>query len=218
LDSRPTTDDRRLAVGILGGTFDPIHYGHLRPAQEACTQLELAELRFVPAFRSPLRASPVAAREHRLRMVELAIHGLAGFRLDDRELRRGGVSYTVTTLEELRGELGDRALCLIIGMDQFRSFEHWHRWREILDLGHLVVLNRPGCEPPSPPDWAAARLTADGAALARTAAGRLVFLTVQPQDISATRIRERLARGESVAGLVPPAVIEYIQSNRLYGR
>lgn len=205
-------------IGIFGGSFDPIHYGHLRPAQEAMAQLGLAELRFIPAFQSPHREPPVADPTHRLKMVELAIRDIPGFQADDRELRRGGSSYTVTTLESLHADLGDRALCVLIGMDQFHSFERWHRWPDILGLCHLAVLNRPGSAAPALPNWAADRVTTDSATLDRTAAGRLVFLPVRPQDISASAIRARLAHGDSVAGLMPEAVIDYIRRSHIYGR
>jgi nicotinate-nucleotide adenylyltransferase len=207
-----------VMIGLLGGTFDPVHYGHLRPAQEAFARLGLAELRFVPAGSPPLRAPPVASAAQRLAMLELAIRDVPGFRSDDRELRRAGVSYTATTLEELRAELGATSLCLLIGMDQFRNFERWQRWADIPELAHLVVLSRPGAERGALPEWAQARLTDDLALLARESAGRLAFLAVSPQDISATRIRAALARGESVEGLVPEAVEDYIRANHLYGR
>ena len=204
-------------IGLFGGTFDPIHYGHLRPAQEAFARLGLSELRLVPAAAPPLRTSPVASPAQRLAMVELAIRGLTGFRADDRELKRAGPSYTVDTLESLRAELGATPLCLLLGMDQFLGFERWHRWQEIPELAHLVVLNRPGLAPETVPDWATARRTEDLQKLRDRAGGLLVFLAVQPQDISATRIRAAAARGESIDGLVPPTVQQYILSNRLYG-
>ncbi|MEK7711574.1 MAG: nicotinate-nucleotide adenylyltransferase [Pseudomonadota bacterium] len=204
-------------IGIFGGTFDPIHYGHLRPAQEAMQQLALAELRFVPAATPPHRPPPLASAAQRLTMVELAIRGLPGLRVDDRELQRGGLSYTVSTLESLRTELGNTALCLLIGADQFRSFETWHRWQEIPALAHLVVLNRPGATAGVLPDWVRARVCTDLHLLREAPAGRLAFLSVSPQDISATRIRAALARGESVQGLLPEAVLDYIRSNQVYG-
>lgn len=204
-------------IGVLGGTFDPIHYGHLRPAEEARDRLGLAEVRFIPALQPPHRAPPVASPGQRLAMIELAIRGTPGFRADDRELRRGGLSYTVLTLTELRAEFPATPLCLLIGMDQFRSFETWHRWAEIPELAHLVVLNRPGTAPGALPAWARPRVTDDLAGLGRCPAGRLAFLAVSPQDISSTRIRERLARGESVQGLVPEAVQRYLQANPIYG-
>jgi len=205
-------------IGIFGGTFDPIHYGHLRPAEEARDQLALAEVRFVPAGQSPLRSQPVASAAQRLAMVELAIRGIDRFRVDARELQREGPSYTFTTLESLRHELPTTPLCLLIGMDQFVGFERWHRWQEIPDLAHLAVLRRPGAVLDGLPGWAKPRVTDHVADLRRAPAGRLAFLAVHPQDISATHIREALARGDSVSGLLPEAVLAYIQTNHLYGQ
>ena len=165
-------------LAVLGGTFDPIHYGHLRPAREAFDTLRLDELRFIPAARPPHRPPPVAGADQRLQMVELAIRGLPGFRVDDRELRRPGWSYTVLTLETLRAELGGIPLCLLIGMDQFIGFESWHRWQDIPGLAHLVVLNRPGATPARVPAWAEPRRVDDLAALHDSPGGRLAFLAV----------------------------------------
>lgn len=204
-------------IGILGGTFDPIHYGHLRPAQEAYEKLGLTELRLVPAAQPPHRAAPQAGPAQRLAMVELAVRGLSGWRVDNRELLRAGPSYTVQTLESLRAEFPATPLCLLIGADQFGSFETWHRWRELPDLAHIVVLSRPGVAPASWPEWAKGRECKDLRVLHQAPAGRLAFLPVSPQDISATGIRAAIARGESVAGLLPEAVLEYIQVNHIYG-
>lgn len=205
-------------IGVLGGTFDPIHYGHLRPAIEAVERLGLAELRLMPAYAPPLRAAPVASPAERLRMVELAIEGRPGLSTDDRELRRGGPSYSVLSLQELRAALGTTPLCLLIGTDQLRGFERWSHWQEIPRLAHLVVLARPGVAAPAWPAWVREIETADLAELRRRPAGRLVFLAVSPQDISSTVIRERLARGQSIDGLVPEAVREYIDTHAIYGR
>jgi len=217
LNSALSTQHSALAVGVFGGTFDPIHYGHLRPAQEAVQKLALAELRFIPAAQPPHRPPPVASAAQRLAMAELAIRDLPGLRVDGRELQRGGLSYTVLTLESLRAELGNTPLCLLIGADQFRSFETWHRWQEIPALAHLVVLNRPGATAGALPDWARKRTCMDLHKLQESPAGRLAFLSVSPQDISATRIRAALARGESVQGLLPEAVLDYIRTNQVYG-
>lgn len=212
------TQHSKLGVGVFGGTFDPIHYGHLRAAQETLQKLTLAEVRFIPAGQPPHRPAPVATSGQRLAMVELAIRGLSGFRVDDRELRRGGPSYTVLTLESLRAELGAAPLCLLIGMDQFHGFESWHRWQDIPELAHIVVLSRPGAAPDTLPAWAQGRVAEDGAGLQQTPAGRLVFLGVSPQDISATRIRAALAQGGPVAGMLPDGVLEYIRVNHIYVR
>lgn len=206
-----------LMIGIFGGTFDPIHYGHLRPAQEAMQKLALAELRLIPAATPPHRPPPQASAAQRLAMVELAIRDFPGLRVDDRELQRGGLSYTVLTLESLRAEFGNTPLCLLLGADQFRSFETWHRWQEIPALAHLVVLNRPGATAGSLPAWARGRECADFYVMREASAGRLAFLSVSPQDISATRIRAALVRGESVQGLLPEAVLDYIRINQVYG-
>jgi len=215
----PETGDRPAAgpIGIFGGTFDPIHYGHLRAAEDAREQLDLAEVCLIPAGRPALREAPVASAAQRFAMVELAIRGMPGFFADDRELRGPDTSYTVTTLESLRAERPHQPLCLLIGMDQFLAFERWHRWQEIPSLAHLVVLSRPGTPSPALPAWAEARRTDAVRVLHETPAGRLAFLPVRPQDISATRIRAAVARGESVSGLLPDAVLDYIRTNHLYG-
>ncbi len=203
-------------LGIFGGTFDPIHYGHLRPAQEVLDVLSLDAIRFIPSALPPHRAAPVASAAQRLRMLQIALAEFPRFSADDREIRRGGPSYTVLTLESLRAEVDDRPLCLILGLDAFLGLESWHRWREIPDLAHLVVLTRPGWVLDGLPDWAEGRHCADGASLALCPAGRLFFLAVKPQNISATGIRSALARGQSVEGLLPQAVQAFICQNHLY--
>ena len=206
-------------LGILGGTFDPIHYGHLRPAQEVLRALDLAEVRIIPAANPPHRRAPLATAEQRLRMAELAVAEFPGLRVDDREFRRGGPSYTVLTLESLRQELGAQPLCLLLGMDAFEGIETWHQWQRLPELAHFVVMTRPGWSSPATsalPSWARGRLTCVADDLARISAGRIYFQTVTPQDISATRIREAVARGEPVDGLLPPAVLDYLRANRIY--
>ncbi len=206
-------------LGILGGTFDPIHFGHLRPAQEASRALDLAEIRVIPAATPPHRRAPVASAAQRLRMAQLAVADLPGFTVDDRELRRGGLSYTVLTLESFRQESTDRPLCLLLGMDAFEGIETWHQWNRLPELAHLVVLTRPGWTFPAEaalPAWARGRIARAPRELALASAGRIYFQAVAPQDISATRIREAIARGQPVEGQLPPAVLDYIRQNRLY--
>jgi nicotinate-nucleotide adenylyltransferase len=207
------------SIGILGGTFDPIHYGHLRPAQEVLRALDLAEIRVIPAANPPHRRPPVASPEQRLRMVELAVAGVPGFTVDDRELRRGGPSYTVLTLESLRREFGERSLCLLMGLDAFEGIESWHQWQRLPELAHFIVMTRPGWELPAGeklPSWARDRLVLEKSKLTQTSAGMIYFQAVTPQDISATRIREALARGEPVEAWLPSDVLEYIRANRVY--
>ena len=208
-------------IGILGGTFDPIHYGHLRPGQQALRALELQELRFIPAAHPPHRQTPAAACEHRLRMVELAVAEYPGLRVDDREICREGPSYTVVTLESLRAENETQPICLLMGTDAFRGIESWYRWERLLQLSHIVVLQRPGWRTPTAnedlPLWARDLVCDDSRQLARRTSGMIVFQPVTPQDISASKIRMMIARGDSVQGMLPDAVWSYIRGNQLYG-
>ena len=209
-------------IGVLGGTFDPIHYGHLRPAHEVQRALGLEQIRFVPAGVPPHRAAPAATAEQRLRMVERAVAQYPAFAVDDREVRRAGPAYTVDTLESMRAQRSGDVLCLIVGIDAFLELDSWHRWRRISDLAHIVVMQRPGW--PKLPEkggalfeWSEQRRVPDSDALRRFQLGRILFQTVTLQDISASQIRSAVARGESVQASIPPAVWDYIRTHRLYG-
>ena len=140
LDARP--------IGIFGGTFDPIHLGHLRTGFELLQSLQLSELRWIPVGNPGHREPPLAAAALRLEMVRAAVAGQPGFVLDEREVRRSGASYTVDTLEELHAEHPARPLCLVLGMDAFLGLTAWRRWTDILELAHLVVAHRPGWQRP----------------------------------------------------------------------
>jgi nicotinate-nucleotide adenylyltransferase len=207
-------------IGILGGTFDPIHFGHLRPALDIQQALGLAEVRLLPCRLPPHRDPPHATAEQRLAMVRLAIAGEASLSIDERELRRDGPSYMVDTLLSLRAEVGDqRPLALLIGMDALHGLDRWHRWREVADLCHLVVATRPGWETPHTGEVAElvrARRVEDAAALRSRPAGTLLFCPVTLLDISASRIRALVASGRSPRYLSPGAVLEYIQMTGLY--
>jgi nicotinate-nucleotide adenylyltransferase len=211
-------------IAVLGGTFDPIHYAHLRLAEELAEVFSLAEIRFVPAAVPPHRGPPRASAEHRRRMVELAIAGNPRFRLDDRELRREGASYSFDTLTEMRTEIGDRPLCLLMGADAFVALTTWYRWEEIFDLAHVVVARRPGY----PLEQLAASLPGqlkshylhrhvpDSRTARLEPAGRIFTHELTALDVSATALRELIARGGSLRYLLPDAVIAYIESHRLY--
>lgn len=213
------------ALGILGGTFDPIHCGHLELARELHEALPLSAVRFVPAGVPPHRSAPVASSADRLAMVELAAAGNPGLEVDPREIRRGGPSYTVVTLEELRKEDRARPLALIVGADAFLGLPAWHRWRELFDLAHLVVVARPGVlldlarAPDLLPEWEGRR-THDARSLLATPAGSIVVQPITAHDISATVIRHELARGkaglDAVRALLPSSVLAYIERNQLY--
>ncbi len=195
-------------IGILGGTFAPIHNGHLRLALEAREQLGLDEVRLVPAGAPPLRAVPAVSSQRRLKWVQLAIAGEKQLVADDREVRRSGPSYTVDTLTELRAEHGDLPLCLIVGQDAAQQLNKWHRWQNLVQLGHLVIVNRPGTALELPPMVAAMLQEApDAGALREQPAGLFWRVTMPPMQISASDIRRRLKAGLSARGLVPDRVL-----------
>lgn len=209
-----------VAIGILGGTFDPVHFGHLRAALELQESLGLAEVRLLPCGQPPHRDPPRAAAADRLAMLELAVAGQPGLRVDRRELERSGPSYMVDTLASLRAELGATSLCLLLGSDAFLGLPQWHRWRELLQLAHLVVLHRPGwalqsVAAPLAEVLAAHRITSS-ADLMRQPAGGLLLQPVTPLDISATAIRAQIAAGRSPRYLLPDAVWDYIRRRDLY--
>ncbi|WP_439102087.1 nicotinate-nucleotide adenylyltransferase [Congregibacter sp.] len=208
-------------VGIFGGTFNPIHFGHLRSALELLESLSLSELRFMPAGEPPHRDSPVVSAEDRAAMVERAIVGESRFICDRRELERDGPSYTVASLEELRDELGkDRSICLIMGCDALLGLPQWHRWEALLDLAHLVIMARPGWV--FPDDGVVAKLLDEHGGssdeLPKTPAGKIVTQTLRPQDISATNIRALLQSGLSARYLLPESVLAYIAERGLYAK
>ena len=210
-------------IGIFGGTFDPVHNGHLRTALEVAELLALDELRLVPASVPPHRGAPLATAMERLRMLELAADANPGFVVDDRELVRGGASYTIDTLRSLRAELGAAArLCLIVGLDAFAAIDTWKEWRALAEHAHLVVVQRPGAALALGEDagrWAAARFAGDpAAALAGAAQGAILRLELTQLAISATHIRALLAEGRSPRYLLPDAVLDYIRENRIYTR
>lgn len=205
-------------IGVLGGTFDPIHFGHLRPALELYELLGLEELRFIPCHIPPHRGTPAVSAEHRLAMVERAIVGVSGFQVDPREILRPGPSYTVDTLLELRREIGPGLpLALLMGADAFAGLPSWYRWREILGLANLVVAQRPGDAARPSATWLDAASVVDSpTALRARASGKVLFQPVTQLDISATRIRACLSAGRSARYLLPDDVCEYIAEHDLY--
>jgi nicotinate-nucleotide adenylyltransferase len=207
--------------GIFGGTFDPVHYGHLRAASEATEFLGLTDLRLIPAGTPPHRPPAFAAAGHRLNMLQLALAGHQDLWADDREVRRQDVSYMVDTLGEIRLEEGDVPLLLLVGQDAVNSLDSWHRWRQLFKLAHIVILHRP--------DSAVAysdellnelqpRSTRDLRGLRESPAGLVYSLEVTQLAISATDIRRQIAGGKSPRFLLPDGVIQYIRDNGLYAR
>ena len=206
-------------IGILGGTFDPVHLGHLRTALDVCEALVLDEVRLIPCHLPPHRGLPVASSAQRVKMLEAAVRDYPAFVVDQRELGREGPSYSFDTLTSLRAEPGAQGICLLIGMDAFRGLTSWHRWRELIELCHLVVMTRPGAELPAQgelADFIWRRKVAGAGDLRQQAAGCLLFQPVTRLEISATDIRSRLAEGRSAGFLVPEAVREIINKEGLY--
>ena len=206
-------------IGIFGGTFDPIHCGHLRTAFELWQELRLAEVRLLPAGTPPHRDQLYASAELRLAMVRAAVAQQPAFVVDDREVRRTGVSYSVDTLTELRHEYPHRSLCLLLGMDAFLGLAHWHRWRELLDLAHIVVAHRPG--------WHAPTTGPLGEVMVDHGTGSIRELHTRPAgciyvhagtqlEISSTELRALLVAGRDPRYLVPDEVRQIILETRCY--
>ncbi|WP_334108360.1 nicotinate-nucleotide adenylyltransferase [Methylobacillus sp.] len=208
-------------IGLMGGTFDPIHFGHLRMAQELAEALNLSEVRFIPSATPPHRDQPTSSAKQRAEMVALAIADNPLFKLDTRELEREGYSYTIDTLQSLHEELQGKArLCLLMGMDALAGITSWHRWQELLQFAHIVVATRPG-----------AVLPADNLALAGflqthtvsslpqlyTQAHNGIYIQcITALDISATHIRHQLQIGQSPRYQLPDSVLDYIHRYHLY--
>jgi nicotinate-nucleotide adenylyltransferase len=209
----------RKCTGFFGGTFDPIHHGHLRLALELKQQLALDEMYLVPCYIPPHRTSPSVDAQQRLTMLQLALADCPELRWDARELQRESPSYTYDTLRELRGEFGEEAsLSWCMGMDSFVTLDTWHRWQELLDLAHLVVVARPGWELPrqGPIAEMIAQHRADLSEIRSAAAGKLVILEQRLLPISATEIRAQIKAGASPQFLLPDAVWNYIREQGFY--
>jgi nicotinate-nucleotide adenylyltransferase len=207
-------------IGIFGGTFNPVHYGHLRSALEVRDIFGLDEVRLIPCANPPHREQPAVTAPMRLHMLELAIKNQPGLKIDTRELDRydqhQAVSYMVDTLQSLRQESPIESLLLFIGSDAFEYLTGWHQWQQLFDFAHIVVMIRPGFETQELDDFFKNRLTGNIKELAEASAGKLCFQQVTQLDISATAIRDIIARKQNPGFLLPDAVIEYIKQHRLY--
>ena len=206
-------------IGIFGGTFDPIHYGHLRTAFELLQMLDFEEVRFVPCGDPPHRGVTFAAAALRLDMVRAATRDEPRFVVDDRELRRDGPSYSIDTLESLRAEFPDRSLCLITGMDAFLGLPTWHRWDEILDFAHIVVAHRPGWRAPGDGELGellARRRARSARDLHETLLGSVYIHAVTQLEIASTEIRSLVADGHDPRYLMPDVVREAIRESSCY--
>lgn len=206
-------------IGILGGTFDPVHIGHLRSALEVAQFMALDQLRLIPSARPPHREAPQVSAQDRLAMVELAVAGLPPLCVDDRELRRDKPSYSIDTLESLRAEVAaDDQLFLILGWDAFCGLPTWHRWEALLEHCHILVLQRPDADSEAPEtlrNLLAAHSVGDPLTL-EGPGGQISFIWQTPLAVSASQIRTLLASGRSARFLLPDAVLSYIHAHGLY--
>ncbi len=212
-------------VGIFGGTFDPIHYGHLRIAEEIVKTVGLQKLYFVPAGMPRLRHSPVASPQHRVEIVRLAIQKNPDFVLDEREINRGGVSYSIDTVREFKQEFGEEIrLCFVLGADAFINLPEWKNWKELFNLFHFIVSTRPGYTltlikellSKELREECSQRWVSNTESLRKDTSGLIFIASTTMLDISATSIRAHIADGRSVRHLVPSVTVNYISENKLY--
>ena len=219
-------NDTFSLMGVYGGTFDPVHFGHLRIAEELAEILRLDEVRFLPAGHPRLRSDPEGSQHHRKTMLHEAIRDNRRFLLDDREFKRSGESYSVVSLRELRNEFVEKstAFCFIMGADAFLKLPDWYQWRELFELSHLVIVDRPGqvsvvdrvCLPPVLKEECFNRWTDDPNVLRSVQSGHVFTTETTLLDISATMIRACIAAGKSARYLLPDNVLDYIGIHHVY--
>ena len=209
-------------IGILGGTFNPIHLGHLHLANQLQTKLGFDSIRFMPAALPALKDKPNVTAEQRAEMVKIAIANQPHFSLDTRELSRAGTSYTIDTLISLREELGDEvSICWLMGFDAFANLDAWHRWQELLNKAHLIVVKRPHSSDLSNLNAEVKTLlekheTKNVEEVKKQAYGKISIQEIAALDISSTEIREKIAHDKDVRSMVPEALLSYIQQHQLY--
>lgn len=209
--------DSMKPIGVFGGTFDPIHMGHIVPVLDVCEITGIEEVRYVPNARPSHRGAPQSDPEHRMKMTELALQGYPELIADDREIRRSGKSFMVPTLRSMRSEFGLRPLCLILGMDAFLQIRQWYWWSEILRLANIIVMNRPGAKVPNIlPVWWDRAIHAHTRVLYERLSGNIIHLDVTLIDVSATRLRVSMARGDERPDGLSDEVADYINAHRLY--
>jgi len=208
------------SIGILGGTFDPIHNGHLQLAREALTQLELDEVRLMPVNIPPHREKPIASSTQRQKMLDLAIEEEPKLKIDLRELESTDISYSINTLKSLRKEYPEDSLCLILGQDAFDKIDGWKDWSELLHYTHIIVANRPE---ESQDDistelqtWIEKNQTTYKTGLKNNLFGTIYFMNIPMLDISSSMIRQYYSENKPVDNLLPEIIQTYIKDNHLY--
>jgi len=202
-------------TGVFGGTFDPAHLGHLAVAAAAVKKCNLDEIKFIPCYQSPHKKRPQATDEQRINMLELAVADYNNFTVDKSEINRGGISYMIDTLKQLQQH---KPLCLIMSMDAFAKFNSWHKWREILQLAHLIIANRPDSVSMADEikEQLKQRQISNPDKLQTTSSGYIYLLDIEPNTICATEVRERIKANKNINSLVPKKVKQYIMANKIY--
>ncbi len=206
-------------IGIYGGSFDPIHNGHCRLIIELLEKMPFSEIKILPCLTPALKPETKVPADHRLNMLGLALLGINRVNIDERELKRAKVSYTYDSLQEIRNELGDKPLALIMGIDAFSDFDQWHRWQELLPLAHIIIVSRPHYELPQKTVLAELlkkHLVDDQNELCKTPGGKIFICPIPLLSISATDIRRKCEDNLSIKYLVPDSVLEYIINEELY--
>jgi nicotinate-nucleotide adenylyltransferase len=209
-----------MAVALFGGTFNPVHIGHLRIATELAELLQVPCMRMLPCAFPPHRGEPQASAQQRLEMLVAAISNQSLLVADDLELQRSEASYSIDTLELVRRQIGpDQPLFFCIGMDALAKIDTWQRWQELLDHCHIVVSSRPDWELPQSctvADWIDTHRCDDLDLLQQSPAGSVHFCELTMLDLSSTEIRRKVAEGENIQFMTPDAVVDYIQQHHLY--
>lgn len=206
-------------IGLYGGSFDPVHNGHVATAEELLARLPFREIRLLPAARSPLKDWALADH-HRVTMLKLATRAHPGLGVDDRELHRPPPSFTVDTLRDLRREMNRAVpLAFIMGMDSFLELPRWKDWQQLTDYAHLVVVSRPGSHPVFPPvlsEWLEKHRITDAESLESRPFGGVLMVETTPHDIASRVIRAAVRAGQPTADWLDPAVRDYIDTHHLY--
>ncbi len=207
-------------IGILGGTFDPIHNGHIGLAVEAHEQLKLDQVRFIPVHIPPHRETPYASANHRRSMIELAIKDKPNLYIDLRELKNETISYSINTLKSLRHEFADDSLCLILGRDAFNKIDSWKDWQELLHYAHIIVANRPNESLDNVSaelkTWIEKYQTRDQELIKKNLSGHIYYINIPMLNISSSMVRQHYKDGETVDNLLPTVIQDYIKNNHLY--
>lgn len=206
-------------IGILGGTFDPVHNGHLHLATTSLDRLKLAEVRFIPLNNPAHRPAALTSSEQRLEMLKLTVEDYPFLKVDDCELQRDEVSYTINTLKLLRKNIGESPLCMLIGIDSFRLLNSWHQWQSLLDYAHIIVANRPGNSTNMNNEmqrFMDSYITESITDLQEKVAGSIMKLDIPMLDISSTKIRNNFQSNMDSESLLPNKVLNFIKTHHLY--